>query len=241
MSYVTPEQRALGRENANRALGVTRREWLATAAAAPALGAYYFGYKKMEDKPPVRAAIIGTGNEGCDAMIRQHNRDYLNYIGFCDARPSNQQRARKQFSQHNQYGAAEAQKLKQYDDYQKMLEDKDVEVVVIALPLWLHAPVAIEAMKAGKHVFTEKLMAHSVSECKEMCRVARETNRLLADRPPAPLFGAVRQREFPRPAKPPRRHPPHPGPLAPQQRAAACRSSRTASRFTTLKPATRST
>ena len=53
-------------------------------------------------------------------------------------------------------------------------------MIVIALPLWLHAPVAIEAMKAGKHVFTEKLMAHSVAECKEMCQVARETNRLLA-------------------------------------------------------------
>ena len=61
-----------------------------------------------------------------------------------------------------------------------MLADPDVEMIVIALPLWLHAPVAIEAMKAGKHVFTEKLMAHSVAECKEMCRVARETNRLLA-------------------------------------------------------------
>ena len=61
-----------------------------------------------------------------------------------------------------------------------MLADPDVEMIVIALPLWLHAPVAIEAMKAGKHVFTEKLMAHSVAECKEMCRVAREKNKLLA-------------------------------------------------------------
>ena len=61
-----------------------------------------------------------------------------------------------------------------------MYADPDVEMVVIALPLWLHAPVAIEAMKAGKHVFTEKLMAHSIAECKEMCQVARKTNRLLA-------------------------------------------------------------
>ena len=60
-----------------------------------------------------------------------------------------------------------------------MLADDDVEVVVIALPLWLHAPVAIQAMKAGKHVFCEKLMAHSVGECKAMCRVAREENKLL--------------------------------------------------------------
>src|SRR5581483_1688442 len=74
----------------------------------------------------------------------------------------------------------DAKKLKQYADHKEMLDDKDVEVVVIALPLWLHAPIAIEAMKAGKHVFTEKLMAHSVRECKEMCRVASDTNRLLA-------------------------------------------------------------
>ena len=51
---------------------------------------------------------------------------------------------------------------------------KDVEMVVIALPLWLHAPVAIKALKAGKHVFCEKLMAHTVTQCKEMVKVAHE-------------------------------------------------------------------
>ena len=74
MALLTPEQRALGRENANTALGVTRRDFLKAAAVAPALGAFYFGYTGI-DKPPVKAAIIGTGNEGCQAMIRDHNRD----------------------------------------------------------------------------------------------------------------------------------------------------------------------
>ena len=180
MTHLTPEQRLLGRENANRALGMSRRDWLAAAAAAPAMGAFYFGYNKMGDKPPVKAAIIGTGDEGCQAMIRFHNRDYLNYVGFCDVRPSQQERCRKEFASHKQYGEADAKALKMYANKEEMYKDPDVEVVVIALPLWLHAPVAIEAMRAGKHVFTEKLMAHSIAECKEMCRVARETNRLLA-------------------------------------------------------------
>jgi predicted dehydrogenase len=179
MTNLTPEQRALGRENANRALGMTRREWLKGAAAAPALGAFYFGYEKM-DKPPVRAAIIGTGNEGCQAMIRDHNRDYLDMIGFCDIRPSQQARAIKEFSNHKQYGAADAAKLRQYADAKEMLADADVEMIVIALPLWLHAPIAIDALNAGKHVFCEKLMAHSVKECKDMCRTARKQNKLLA-------------------------------------------------------------
>lgn len=180
MTNLTPEQRALGRENANRVLGVTRRDWLKAAAAAPALGAFYFGYGKMAGKPGVRAAIIGTGNEGCQAMIRDHNREYLDFIGFCDVRPSQQERAVKEFSNHKDYGPEAAKKIKKYADAKEMLADKDVEVVVIALPLFLHAPIAIDAMKAGKHVFCEKLMAHDVTECKEMCRVARDTKRLLA-------------------------------------------------------------
>ena len=52
--------------------------------------------------------------------------------------------------------------------------------MIIALPLHLHAPAAIAAMKAGLHVLTEKLMAHSVHECKDMARVAEQTGLLLA-------------------------------------------------------------
>ncbi len=180
MTNLTPEERILGRENANQALGVSRRDLLKAAAAAPALGAFYFGYKDMGGKAPVKAAIIGTGDEGCQAMIRSHNRAYLNFIGFCDIRPSQQERAVKEFSSHKDYTPAEAKKLKRYATKEEMYADPEVEMIVIALPLWLHAPVAIEAMKAGKHVFTEKLMAHSIAECKEMCRTARETNKLLA-------------------------------------------------------------
>jgi predicted dehydrogenase len=178
MTTLTPEQRALGLQNANTALGVTRRDFLKAAAVAPALGAFYFGYQPVAKA--VRAAIIGTGNEGCDAMIRQHNREYVNYIGFCDIRPSQQKRARAEFAKHPQYSPDDVKKLRQYQDADEMLADPDVEMVVIALPLWLHAPVAVQAMKAGKHVFCEKLMAHSVGECKQMCRVARDTNKLLA-------------------------------------------------------------
>ncbi len=113
MTHLTPEERMLGRENANRALGVSRRDLLKAAAAAPALGAFYFGYEDMKGKSPVKAAIIGTGDEGCQAMIRSHNRDYLDFIGFCDIRPSQQERAVKEFSNHKDYSAADVKKLKQ--------------------------------------------------------------------------------------------------------------------------------
>lgn len=178
MTTLTPEERALGRHNTNMALGVTRRDFLKAAAVTPALGAFYFGYEGVDR--PARAAIIGTGNEGCGAMIKDHNRAYLDFIGACDCRPFNQNRARKAIADHADYSQQDADRLKMYADVDEMLADDDVEVVVIALPLWLHAPVAIKAMQAGKHVFCEKLMAHTVGECKAMVRVAHETNRLLA-------------------------------------------------------------
>ena len=64
-----------------------------------------------------------------------------------------------------------------YDD---LLDDPDVEAVIIALPLHLHAEAAIKAMKKGKHVLTEKLMARTVAKCKEMGGVAKQTGKYLA-------------------------------------------------------------
>ena len=70
--------------------------------------------------------------------------------------------------------------IKVYQDYQELLKDPRVEAVIIALPLFLHDKVAIEAMNAGKHVLTEKLMAHSVHQCKDMARVANQKKLHLA-------------------------------------------------------------
>jgi predicted dehydrogenase len=186
-SHLTAEERALGQRNAQVAMGSTRRDFLKAVAVLPAAGAFYFGYEQMGGKKPVRAAIIGTGDEGCQAMIRSHNRNYLDFIGFCDIRPTQIERARKEFLDHKDptdgktkdYSKADVDSLRFYPSYKEMLADPDVELVVIALPLFLHAPVAIEAMKAGKHVFCEKLMARTVTQCKEMVRTARETNKLL--------------------------------------------------------------
>jgi predicted dehydrogenase len=71
--------------------------------------------------------------------------------------------------------------VKVYDgDYRELLKDPEIEAVVIAVPLHLHAEVAINAMRAGKHVLTEKLMGHDIGQCKDMSRISYEEGRLLA-------------------------------------------------------------
>ena len=58
-------------------------------------------------------------------------------------------------------------------DYKETLNRNDVQVVVAALPHWLHKQAAIDAANAGKHIYLEKPMAISLTECDEMLAAAK--------------------------------------------------------------------
>ena len=196
---LSKDQRDVGGHNYDKAIGsyydVNRRDFLrgivsATAAGGAGLGALYFGYDKVAD--PVRVAVIGTGDEG-NVLIGGCNPEYVDVKAICDIRPYSVHRAfhgdwssssalkRRPglMSVANYSTEAEARKnVKIYDGsnggIQACLDDPDIEAVIIALPLWLHAPVAAQAMERGLHVLTEKLMAHNVAQCKVMSRMAGE-------------------------------------------------------------------
>jgi predicted dehydrogenase len=65
-----------------------------------------------------------------------------------------------------------------YEDYRKMLERKDLDVVLIATPDHWHTAMAIAACQAGKDVFCEKPLTLTIDEGKLLCRVVRETQRV---------------------------------------------------------------
>jgi predicted dehydrogenase len=190
---LSPEQRDLGKANFERAVGeqyeLNRRQFmkglLAAGAAFPIGAAAYFGYERFRDGKPVKAGLIGAGDEG-GVLVGEHNPEYLEFIAYSDIRPSNQKRIfdgeptgpRKGFNRI--YGKESSKKIRLYDNYRELLENKDIEAVVIALPLHLHAQASIDAMRAGKHVLCEKLMAWNIAQCKEMIKVAEETDRILS-------------------------------------------------------------
>jgi predicted dehydrogenase len=195
---LTEQQKQTGKENFDEAVAISRRDFLAGTVAAgvatgAGLGSIYFGYGRSVGDP-LRVGVIGTGDEG-SVLIGAHNPEYLNVVAIADVRPYNVFRAfhgdvSSPSAYKNRPGlmakykwstedAARA-KVKVYGAYEDLLADPDIEAVVIALPLHLHAPAAIKAMRAGKHVLTEKLMGHSIHECKEMGRVSRETGKILA-------------------------------------------------------------
>ncbi len=198
MMNLTPEERAAGRANFAE---VTRRDFLnagvATGVVAGGgLGAFYFGYETAIGKP-VRVGVIGTGDEG-SVLLGAINPNFIEVRAIADIRPYNVWRAfYGDYSSEvamearpglmAKYGwktKAEADKhVTVYGSYQDLIDNAkqdQIEAVIIALPLHLHAPAAIAAMHAGLHVITEKLMGHSVHECKEMARVAKVQDRILA-------------------------------------------------------------
>ncbi|SFF93941.1 Predicted dehydrogenase [Planifilum fulgidum] len=66
-----------------------------------------------------------------------------------------------------------------YRDYRDLIRREDVDAVLVCVPNDLHAPVAIEALRAGKHVLCEKPMAINGDLARQMAEVARETDRVL--------------------------------------------------------------
>ncbi len=68
-------------------------------------------------------------------------------------------------------------KAKVYSDWREMLDkEKSIDAVVIGTPDHNHAPIAAAFMRAGKHIYVEKPMAKTISECRKLAELAKETN-----------------------------------------------------------------
>ncbi len=197
---LTPEEKEVGQDNYNEAVGTTRRDFLITsvvgvgAVSGAGLGAAYFGYDDQQMVNPLRVAVIGVGDEG-QVLINAFNPKYIQTVAICDIRPYNIHRAfhgdwssdaalANRCGLLTKYGWKSEEEAKKhvqvYTEISECLANSEVEAVIIALPLHLHAPIAIEAMRAGKHVLTEKLMAHNIAQCKVMGRFAEQKGLTLA-------------------------------------------------------------
>jgi predicted dehydrogenase len=122
-----------------------------------------------------RIGIIGAGWPGA-----AHARGYQEAGGFkllavADLIPARRQKLMADFGVAKEYASAA-----------DLLADRDIDAVSVCLPNHLHAPVAIEAMRAGKHVLCEKPPALSAKEAGQMARTAERNNRVL-------LFGLQRR------------------------------------------------
>jgi len=123
-------------------------------------------------KKKLRVGIIGVGG-----ISKVHLEGYaklpdlVEVVAFCDIIP---ERAK---TGAEKYGAPGA---KVFTDYRDLLAMKDLDAVDICTPNKLHAPMTIDALKSGKHVFCEKPMAITSEEADAMVKTAKETGLKLS-------------------------------------------------------------
>jgi predicted dehydrogenase len=120
------------------------------------------------------AKTLNIGVVGCGAHAQIAHLPYLkknkscNLMAICDID------LRKL-----DYLASKYNVPKRLQDFQEIVEENEINALVIATPSYLHAPMAVTAMKYGKDVLCENPMAITLKEAREMIRVAKRTRRKL--------------------------------------------------------------
>jgi predicted dehydrogenase len=147
---------------------LTRRSFIGTASAvasSTALGSLTTPLLAREQNSPndlIRIGIVGLRGRGRDLINGFSQATGARIVALCDADSDVLGAAVTKLQQ------SQDAKLKQYADYRQLLDDPQIDVVAIATPNHWHALMMIEACQAGKHVYVEKPVCHSVWEGRKM-------------------------------------------------------------------------
>ncbi len=154
-------------------LTASRRTFLAGSAAAVAVP--YFAWQPRtlaaETRSPadrIALGLIGAGS------ISQANlgaaKKWIDVVAIADVDASRRDEVNEKFA---------GGKAAVFDDYRKVRERKDVDVIHVATPDHWHTKPVVEAMLAGKDVYCEKPLTLTIDEGKIIRRVQRETGRIV--------------------------------------------------------------
>lgn len=123
----------------------------------------------------VRLAFIGVGARGSGHVMQMMMMDGVDIIAICDNHvPSAEGMAKRVVDKGR---PAPTLYTKGDKDYLRMLDRNDIDAVIIATPWEWHAPMAIDAMKRGKHAFVEVPMALTVDEMWDMVETSEQTQK----------------------------------------------------------------
>jgi len=121
----------------------------------------------------INVAMIGTGAEGQVLLNSLKNIPGLRFVALCDIWEYNLKKGMSALRVTGQRPAV-------YENYEDMLEKHpEIDAVIVATPDFWHAPHTIACLKAGKHVYCEKMMSNTLEGAKSMVLAQRESGKLL--------------------------------------------------------------
>lgn len=143
-------------------MSVNRRSFLIATPLAARAAAW-------QDTPKVPTAVIGTGGRGSYLLRGVLEQTNTTVAMLCDNKPDRLDRAAT---------AAAKDNPKTTTDWRNVIDDKSIEAVFIATPPYLHAEMAIAAIKAGKHVYCEKPIGIKPGEIKQLLAAAKASKKV---------------------------------------------------------------
>lgn len=117
----------------------------------------------------VTVGVLGTGNRGTFVAAMMAKNTPARVVALCDVVPEHMERAKKEIGVANP---------RLYSDLHKMLAS-DIDAILIATPVFLHADHFEAAIKSGKHIYIEKPASVDVEGCKRIMRAADAADRKL--------------------------------------------------------------
>jgi len=158
----------------------SRRQFLATATSA-AMGASAIGKRSVaaKDQPrlgandTLRFGLIGCGSRGPYLAYVAQITPNVKVDSLCDV---HQGRMAKAIAQTEKVGQ---HKVNSYGDYRRLLDDKGIDAVIVATTAHWHVLPAIDACAAGKDVYLEKPLGHTIVEGRAAVNAARKHDRIV--------------------------------------------------------------
>ena len=155
-----------------------QRRHFVQQASAQVLGAGILRSQSVHSD--IRVGVIGSGGRGT-YLTAQFKEVGAQMSAVCDVYEPNLQRGL----------AAASAGAQGYTDYRRLLDDKNIDAVIVATPDHWHAQMVIDAVRAGKDVYVEKPLSHTIAEGFAMVAATRETRRIVqvgTQRRSSPLF-----------------------------------------------------
>jgi predicted dehydrogenase len=161
----------------------TRRDFLKTtilAGTAPLLLPHQTWAADSSANEKLSLGFIGMGKQNSGLMHGFIRRSDTLVLAVCDVDTTRRENAKKTVETYygDQMKSGAYKGCATYNDFRELIARKDIDAVVIATPDHWHAIIAIAAADAGKDIYCEKPMAHSIHEGRAMVKAVRRNKRI---------------------------------------------------------------
>lgn len=125
----------------------------------------------------IRVGIVGLGaNARLHHVPKLRGCEEVEIVGVCNKRPESTRAAADEF------GIS-----KTYQRWEELVNDREIDAIVVGTWPYLHCPITVAALQAGKHVLTEARMARNADEARQMLAASEQHPELVAQIVPSPI------------------------------------------------------